>query len=154
MSHLRTGVATATAIGSVSHPLDTAWHQRFSGVAHATRAVAGQRGKLDPDGCLVRFGFATSRARKRARLDSARSKVAYVVASYHRNGLRLFDFVLDSGRLMDVRFFFSSGFNFQIASPKGSIPGMTPLLSADAVPVLPKSSGAFRSSIIAADAAG
>jgi len=30
--------------------LDTAWHQRFSGVANAARAVAGYRNTLDPDG--------------------------------------------------------------------------------------------------------
>ena len=46
----------AIAIGNANNPLDVAWHQSFSGVAHATRAVAEYRGKLDPDGCLVRFG--------------------------------------------------------------------------------------------------
>ena len=57
MSHQRTGVViVAIAIGNASNPLDTAWHQSFSGVAQATRAVAEHRGKLDPDGCLVRFG--------------------------------------------------------------------------------------------------
>ena len=35
--------------------LDTTWHQRFSGVALATRAEASTaRYPLDPDGCLVR----------------------------------------------------------------------------------------------------
>ena len=60
---------------------------------------------------------------------------------------------LSSGNA-SVRFFRSSGFSFQIASLNGSIPGITPLRSADAVPVGPMSSGAFRSSIIAADTAG
>ena len=56
MSHIRTGVAIeVTAIGNVSNPLDAVWHQSFSGVAIATRAVAEHRGRLDPDGCLVRF---------------------------------------------------------------------------------------------------
>jgi len=56
MSHKRTGVVIAAiAIGNASNPLDMAWHQSFSGVAQATRAVAAHRGKLDPDGCLVRF---------------------------------------------------------------------------------------------------
>jgi len=62
MSHERTGIVIAAiAIGTVSNPLDTAWHQRFSGVAQATRAVAEHRGKLDPDGCLVRFGSQPTR---------------------------------------------------------------------------------------------
>lgn len=50
MSHKRTGIVVkATAIGNVSNPLDMAWHQRFSGVAQATRAVAEHRDTLDPD---------------------------------------------------------------------------------------------------------
>jgi hypothetical protein len=56
MSHPRTGVVIAAiAIGNASNPLDMAWYQSFSEVAQATRAVAEHRGKLDPDGCLVRF---------------------------------------------------------------------------------------------------
>ena len=38
-----------------SHQLDTAWYRSFSGVAKATRAVAAHGGKLDLDGCLMRF---------------------------------------------------------------------------------------------------
>ena len=35
--------------------LDAAWHQSFSGVAKATRAVVKHHDTLDLDGCLVRF---------------------------------------------------------------------------------------------------
>jgi len=46
----------AIATDNASNPLDTAWHQSFSGAATAARAVVEHRDKLDPDGCLVRFG--------------------------------------------------------------------------------------------------
>ena len=50
MSHQRTGVVVAAiAMGNARNPLDMAWHQRFSGVAQATRALAEHRDKLDPD---------------------------------------------------------------------------------------------------------
>jgi hypothetical protein len=53
-----------------------------------------------------------------------------------------------------VRFFLSPAFNFQVSSLSGSMPGMTPLRSADAVPVPARSTGLFKSSVIAADTAG
>ena len=46
------------------------------------------------------------------------------------------------------------GLQLQIASPNGSIPGITPVLSAAAVPVGPRSTGLFKSSVIAAETAG
>jgi hypothetical protein len=98
-SSVRTGVVTATAIGNVSNPLDTAWHQRFSGVAQATRAVAAYRGELDPDGCLVRFGSQPAERENGRDWSLHEGRWHALLHSVDAIILRRFDFVLDSGRL-------------------------------------------------------
>ena len=95
MSHQRTGVVVAAiAMGNARNPLDMAWHQRFSGVAEATRAVAEHRGKLDPDGCLVRFSSQPTERENGCASESVRMKM---VALHERNQLRGVSVALDNG---------------------------------------------------------
>jgi hypothetical protein len=84
--------------------VDSAWHQSFSGAATAARAVVEHHDKLDPDGCLVRFSSQPAAREKRARLVSARMKMAGVVALTYAMSLRRAPFTLDYGRLMGVRY--------------------------------------------------
>ena len=96
---------------NASNPLDMAWYQRFSGVAKATRAVAEHRGKLDPDGCLVRFISQPTRRENGCGYGLQEGRWRALLNTFNAIGLRRFCFALDNGRLMGVRF---PAFNFEL----------------------------------------
>ena len=94
-------------------------------------AVAGHRGKLDPDGCLVRIQFATNRVRKTGAVRVCRNEDGSRCYSVDATGLRRFDCVLDSGRLMGVRIGRSEAF-LLLVGYRPTVP-----LTANAVEKLP-----------------
>jgi len=96
MSQQRTGVVvTAIALVNARNPLDTAWYQRFAGVAEATRAGAEHRGKLDPNiGCLVRLSSQPTERENRARFGVCRNEDGS--RCIHAIGLRRFNVALDN----------------------------------------------------------
>jgi hypothetical protein len=71
-------------------------------VAQATRAVAKHRGKLDPDGCLVRFASQPAERENGRGQSLQERRWRALLQNIDATILRRFDFVLDSGRLMGV----------------------------------------------------
>ena len=84
--------------------LDTTWHQRFSGVALATRAEASTaRYPLDPDGCLVRVHSQPANEKTDAVLVLNIEAARMIGREQPDQMLRGIRFTLDFDRLMGVR---------------------------------------------------
>ena len=85
--------------------LDTTWHQRFSGVALATRAEAStSRDPLDPDGCLVRVRSQPANEKTDAILVLNIEAARTIGREQPDQMLRGVQFALDFDRLMGVRY--------------------------------------------------
>src|SRR6516225_11843927 len=83
--------------------LDTTWHQRFSGVALATRAEASTtRYPLDPDGCLVRVHSQPANEKTDAVLVLNIEAARMIGREQPDQMLRGIRFTLDFDRLMGV----------------------------------------------------